>query len=182
MGASQLPRSARRRWVHLILVGLLDRLVQRYTRLTRRSVMRSPCSTRYSRCACSSRSVGPRYVWWRGLAKQDPSKAQPFKPTRLSMGLSEDTFLEVNPDQPIELFVTNLPQGPSLAVLWVIRIYNAPIGMPPSRSRKSIQYIDTTTITTYAYRCRCPVTFSKEYPVATSVVIIICFFFFFGYR
>jgi hypothetical protein len=59
--------------------------------------MRSPCSTRYSRCACSSRSVGPRYVWWRGLAKQDPRKARPFKRTRLSMGLSEDTFLEVKP-------------------------------------------------------------------------------------
>jgi hypothetical protein len=57
------------------------------------------------------------------------------------MGLSEDTFREVDPDQPIDLFVTNVPHGPPLAVPRVIRIYNAPIGPPLSRSRKSIQYM-----------------------------------------
>jgi hypothetical protein len=45
------------------------------------------------------------------------------------MGLSEDTFREVDPDEQIDLFVTrtNVPHGPPLAVP---RIYNAPIRPP----------------------------------------------------
>jgi len=62
-----------------------------------------------------------------------------LKRTWLSIPLSEDTFRAVDPDQPIDLFVTNVPHGPPLAAPRIINIYNAPIVPPLSRSAKTFQ-------------------------------------------
>ena len=80
---------------------------------------------------------GPCHVWRRGPAPQDPGEPRPFKRTPISICLSEDTFRTVNPDHPIDLFVTNVPHGPPLAEPRTIRIYNAPISLPGSRSSKT---------------------------------------------
>jgi hypothetical protein len=80
---------------------------------------------------------GPCYVWRRGPDPTTPNR--PFKRTPLSICLSEDTFRAVDPDQPIELFVTNVPHGPPLAEPRVIRVYNAPVLLPVSRSAKTFQ-------------------------------------------
>jgi hypothetical protein len=62
-----------------------------------------------------------------------------LKRTWLSIPLSEDTFRAVDPDQPIDLFVSNVPHGPPLAATRIITIYNAPIMPPVSRSAKTFQ-------------------------------------------
>jgi hypothetical protein len=104
---------------------------------------------------------GPCYVWRRigpGLAPRvvvpdddGPGEAGPEEPeprprprpllkrTWLSIPLSEDTFRTVDPDHPIDLFVSNVPHGPPLAAPRIINIYNAPIVPPVSRSAKTFQ-------------------------------------------
>ena len=106
---------------------------------------------------------GPCYVWRRigpppptpapvprdsyGSGEPDPGDAEPapapprpvLKRTWLSIPLSEDTFRAVDPDQPIDLFVTNVSHGPPLAAPRIINIYNAPIVPPVSRSAKTFQ-------------------------------------------
>jgi hypothetical protein len=62
-----------------------------------------------------------------------------LKRTWLSIPLCEDTFRAVDPDEPIDLFVTNVPHGPPLAAPRIINIYNAPIVPPVSRSAKTFQ-------------------------------------------
>jgi len=68
-----------------------------------------------------------------------PEPRPVLKRTWLSIPLSEDTFRAVDPDQPIDLFVTNVPYGPPLAAPRIINIYNAPIVPPVSRSAKTFQ-------------------------------------------
>ena len=100
---------------------------------------------------------GPCYVWRRiGPVPPAPAPApardsdsdgsgprpEPrpvLKRTWLSIPLCEDTFRAVDPDQPIDLFVTNVPHGPPLAAPRIINIYNAPIVPPASRSAKTFQ-------------------------------------------
>ena len=82
---------------------------------------------------------GPCYVWRRGPPPEDPAAPRPFKRTPLSICLSEDTFRAVDPEQPIELFVTNVPHGPPLAEPRVIHVYDAPVLMPINRSAKTFQ-------------------------------------------
>ncbi|SRR6266702_1068754 len=82
---------------------------------------------------------GPCYVWRRGPPPSDPAVPRPFKRTPLSICLSEDTFRAVDPDQPIELFVTSVPHGAPLAEPRVIRVYDAPVSLPVSRSAKTFQ-------------------------------------------
>lgn len=110
---------------------------------------------------------GPCYVWRRIGAPPEPEPAPPrdsdgssesesgtgtdacgeavpepkpvLKRTWLSIPLGEDTFRVVDPDQPIDLFVTNVPYGPPLAAPRIINIYNAPIVPPVSRSAKTFQ-------------------------------------------
>ena len=111
---------------------------------------------------------GPCYVWRRigpapapapapaasapaaAAASRDDSESGPepepepvsrpvLKRTWLSIPLSEDTFRAVDPDQPIDLFVSNVPHGPPLAAPRIINIYNAPIVPPVSRSAKTFQ-------------------------------------------
>jgi hypothetical protein len=82
---------------------------------------------------------GPCYVWRRGPLPEDPATPRPFKRTPLSICLSEDTFRAVDPDHPIELFVTNVPHGPPLAEPRVIHVYDAPVLLPVSRSAKTFQ-------------------------------------------
>lgn len=69
----------------------------------------------------------------------EPASRPVLKRTWLSIPLSEDTFRAVDPDQPIDLFVTNVPHGPPLAAPRIINIYNAPIVPPASRSAKTFQ-------------------------------------------
>ena len=68
-----------------------------------------------------------------------PAPRPVLKRTWLSIPLSEDTFRAVDPDQPIDLFVTNVPHGPPFAARRIINIYNAPIVPPASRSAKTFQ-------------------------------------------
>ena len=68
-----------------------------------------------------------------------PEPRPVLKRTWLSIPLCEDTFRAVDPDQPIDLFVSNLPHGPPLAAPRIINIYNAPIVPPVSRSAKTFQ-------------------------------------------
>ncbi len=97
---------------------------------------------------------GPCYVWRRIgpgpaprviFAPDDVSgEAGPrprplLKRTWLSIPLSEDTFRTVDPNHPIDLFVSNVPHGPPLASPRIINIYNAPIVPPVSRSAKTFQ-------------------------------------------
>jgi hypothetical protein len=82
---------------------------------------------------------GPCYVWRRGPPAEDPAAPRPFKRTPLSICLSEDTFRAVDPDQPIELFVTSVPYGPPLAEPRVVPIYNVPVLPPVSRSVRALQ-------------------------------------------
>ncbi|KAI9443855.1 hypothetical protein H4582DRAFT_2125876 [Lactarius indigo] len=58
---------------------------------------------------------GPCCVWRRGPPLSDLAVPRPFKRAPLSIRLAEDTFRAVDPDQPIELFVTDVPHGPPLA-------------------------------------------------------------------
>jgi hypothetical protein len=74
-----------------------------------------------------------------GEAEPEPVSRPVLKRTWLSIPLSEDTFRAVDPDQPIDLFVTNVPYGPPLAAPRIINIYNAPIVPPASRSAKTFQ-------------------------------------------
>lgn len=69
----------------------------------------------------------------------EPVSRPVLKRTWLSIPLCEDTFRAVDPDQPIDLFVTNAPHGPPLAAPRIINIYNAPIVPPASRSAKTFQ-------------------------------------------
>ncbi|KAI9436416.1 hypothetical protein BJY52DRAFT_1328970 [Lactarius psammicola] len=84
---------------------------------------------------------GPCYVWRRGpTSSSDPAAPRPFKRTPLSICLCEDTFRGVDPDQPIELFVTSVPHGPPLAEPRVIHLtYDAPVSLPVSHSAKTFQ-------------------------------------------
>ena len=82
---------------------------------------------------------GPCYVWRRGPQPEDPAAPRPFKRTPLSICLSEDTFRAVDPDQPIELFVTGVPYGPPLAEPRVIRVYDAPVLLPVNRSARAFR-------------------------------------------
>jgi len=82
---------------------------------------------------------GPCYVWRRGPAPRDAGEPRPLKRARLSLTLSEDTFRAVDPDHPMELFVTNVPHGPPLAEPRVICVYNAPTSLPVTRSIKTFQ-------------------------------------------
>ena len=82
---------------------------------------------------------GPCYVWRRGPQPEDPTAPRPFKRTPLSICLTEDTFRAVDPDQPIELFVTGVPYGPPLAEPRVIRVYDAPVLLPVERSDRAFQ-------------------------------------------
>ncbi|KAH9961841.1 hypothetical protein BJV74DRAFT_871655 [Russula compacta] len=82
---------------------------------------------------------GPCYVWRRGPAPRDPAEPRPFKRTWLSICLDEDTFRAVDPDHPVDLFVTNVPHGPPLAVPRTIHVHNVPISLPVSRSIKTFQ-------------------------------------------
>jgi len=80
-----------------------------------------------------------------GQGQDSQSDSAPPRPlllvkrTWLSIPLSEDTFRAVDPDHPIDLFVTNVPHGPPLAAPRIINIYNAPIVPPASRSAKTFQ-------------------------------------------
>jgi hypothetical protein len=74
-----------------------------------------------------------------GEARPRPEPRPVLKRTYLSIPLCEDTFRAVDPDQPIDLFVSNLPHGPPLAAPRIINIYNAPIVPPVSRSAKTFQ-------------------------------------------
>jgi hypothetical protein len=78
-----------------------------------------------------------------GQAGPEPEpKPEPrpvLKRTWLSIPLCEDTFRAVDPDQPVDLFVTNVPHGPPLAAPRIINIYNAPIVPPVSRSANTFQ-------------------------------------------
>jgi hypothetical protein len=69
----------------------------------------------------------------------EPVSRPVLKRTWLSIPLCEDTFRAVDPDQPIDLFVTNVHHGPPLAAPRIINIYNAPIVPPASRSAKTFQ-------------------------------------------
>ena len=80
---------------------------------------------------------GPCYAWRRGPLPEDPTAPRPFKRTPLSICLSEDTFRAVDPDQPIELFVTGVPYGPPLAEPRVIHVYDAPVLLPVERSARA---------------------------------------------
>ncbi|KAF8265565.1 hypothetical protein EI94DRAFT_1804220 [Lactarius quietus] len=83
---------------------------------------------------------GPCYVWRRGPQPQsDPAAPRRFKRTPLSICLSENTFRAVDPDQPIELFVTSVPHGPPLAEPRVMHVYDAPVSLPVNRSSKTFQ-------------------------------------------
>jgi hypothetical protein len=76
-----------------------------------------------------------------GAGEEDagPPPRPVLKRTWLSIPLCEDTFRAVDPDHPIDLFVTNVPHGPPLAAPRIINIYNAPIVPPVSRSAKTFQ-------------------------------------------
>jgi hypothetical protein len=74
-----------------------------------------------------------------GEAGPRPEPRPVLKRTYLSIPLCEDTFRAVDPDQPIDLFVSNVPHGPPLAAPRIINIYNAPIVPPVSRSAKTFQ-------------------------------------------
>jgi len=78
---------------------------------------------------------GPCHVWRRGPAPGVPGEQRGFRRAWLSICLSEDTFRVVDPDHPMDLFVTNVPHGPPLAEPRVMRVYNAPISLPVSRSK-----------------------------------------------
>lgn len=78
---------------------------------------------------------GPCHVWRRGPAPGEPGEPRGFMRAWLSICLSEDTFRVVDPDHPMDLFVTNVPHGPPLAEPRVMRVYNAPISLPVSRSK-----------------------------------------------
>ncbi|KAI9436595.1 hypothetical protein H4582DRAFT_2078211 [Lactarius indigo] len=82
---------------------------------------------------------GPCYVWRRGPPPSDPAAPRPFKRTPLFICPSEDSFRAVDPNQPIELFVSSVPHGPPLAEPRVIRVYNVPVSLPFSRSAKTFQ-------------------------------------------
>jgi hypothetical protein len=90
-------------------------------------------------CMFISYRKGPCYVWRRGPAPRDPDEPRPPKRTWLSIWLSEDTFRAVDPDHPMELFVTNVSHGPPLAAPRIINVYNVPILPPVSRSVKAFQ-------------------------------------------
>ena len=85
---------------------------------------------------------GPCYVWRRPALPPSSSSPRPFMRTPLSICLSEDTFRTVDPDRPIELFVTSVPHGPPLAEPRVIHVYDAPVLLPVSRSAKTFQWKD----------------------------------------
>jgi hypothetical protein len=82
---------------------------------------------------------GPCYVWRRGPPPRDGCGPRPFKRTPLSICLSEDTFRGVDPDNPIDLFVTSVSHGPPVAEPRIFHVYNAPIPLPVSRSTKTFQ-------------------------------------------
>jgi hypothetical protein len=88
-------------------------------------------------CMFISYRKGPCYVWRRGPAPRDPDAPRPPKRTWLSIRLSEDTFRAVDPDHPMDLFVTNVPHGPPLAAPRIMNVYNLPIMPPTSRSVKA---------------------------------------------
>jgi len=92
-----------------------------------------------SMCMFISFRKGPCYVWRRGPAAGEPGEARSFRRAWLSICLSEDTFRTVDPDHPMELFVTNIPHGPPLAEPRVTYIYDAPISLPISRSINTYQ-------------------------------------------
>jgi hypothetical protein len=89
-------------------------------------------------CMFISYRKGPCHVWRRapGAPREPGAPRQPPKRTFLSIRLSEDTFRVVDPDHPLELFVTNVPHGPPLAAPRIINVYNVPIMPPVSRSSK----------------------------------------------
>jgi hypothetical protein len=98
----------------------------------------APAPASRDSAADSDRSGNP------GEAVQEPGpRPEPPRPvlkrTWLSILLCEDTFRAVDPDQPIDLFVSNVPHGPPLAAKRIIKIYNAPIVPPVSRSAKTFQ-------------------------------------------
>ena len=74
-----------------------------------------------------------------GPESPEPPPRPVLKRTWLSIPLCEDTFRAVDPDHPVDLFVTNVPHGPPLAAPRIINIYNAPIVPPVSRSAKTFQ-------------------------------------------
>ncbi|KAF8259402.1 hypothetical protein EI94DRAFT_1751690 [Lactarius quietus] len=82
------------------------------------------------RYALAMFDAGPCYVWRRGPQPQDPAAPRRFKRTPLSICLSENTFRAVDPDQPIELFVTSVPHGPPLAEPRVMHVYDTPVSLP----------------------------------------------------
>lgn len=84
---------------------------------------------------------GPCHVWRRGTApRREPGgPPRPLKRSWIEIGLCENSFRAVDPDHPVQLFVTNVPHGPPLAAPRTIRVYNVPILPPVSRSAKSFQ-------------------------------------------
>ena len=82
---------------------------------------------------------GPCYVWQRGPAPGEPGEPRSFRRAWLSIGLSEDTFRTVDPDHPMDLFMTNTPHGPPLAEPRVTYINDAPIPQPIRRCINTYQ-------------------------------------------
>lgn len=74
------------------------------------------------------------HVWRRAPAPGEP-EPRGFKRAWLSICPSEDTFRVVDPDHPMDFYVKNVPHGPPLAEPRVMRVYNAPIRLPVSRSK-----------------------------------------------
>lgn len=75
------------------------------------------------------------YAWRREPAPGEPGEPRGFRRAYLSFCPSEDTFRVVDPDHPMDLFVTNVPHGPPLAEPRDTQVYNAPVMLPVSRSK-----------------------------------------------
>ena len=73
------------------------------------------------------------------MSLSDPDVPRPFKRTPLSISLSEDTFRAVDPDWPIELFVTSVPHGPLLTEPLEIDVYYTRASLPVSCSARTFQ-------------------------------------------
>ncbi|KAH9964998.1 hypothetical protein BC827DRAFT_905633 [Russula dissimulans] len=93
------------------------------------SYRKGPC-TAWERASSSSSSFASATARDRDARPPPPQQAgesRPFKRAWLSIDLSEDTFRNVDPDHPTELFETSVPHGPPLAEPRPNKIYNVPI-------------------------------------------------------
>jgi hypothetical protein len=105
------------------------------------SYRKGPCTV-WQRTSASSSSSPPSSSSSPASVRSEPQQKQkqqeesrPFKRTWLSICLNEDTFRNVDPDHPMELFETSVPHGPPLAEPREIHIYDVPISMAVCRSK-----------------------------------------------